>query len=39
LKCASFGEILEISAALGIELRNTAIWVNFEEIETGKKIA
>jgi ribosome-binding protein aMBF1 (putative translation factor) len=38
-QCASFGEMLEISAALGIELRNTAIWVNFEEIETGKKIA
>ena len=38
-ECATFGEILEISAALGIELRNTAIWVNFEEIETGKKIA
>lgn len=38
-QCASFVEILEVSAALGVEFKNAVIEVDFGEIEIGKKIA
>ncbi|MBD2773086.1 helix-turn-helix domain-containing protein [Iningainema tapete] len=38
-QCASFCEILEVSAALGVEFDNAFVQVNFEEIEEGKKSA
>lgn len=38
-KCASFSEILEVSAALGVAFDNAFVQVNFEEIEEGKKSA
>ncbi len=36
---ASFSEIREVSAALGVEFDNAFVLVNFEEIEEGKKSA
>ena len=38
-QCASFCEILEVSAALGVEFDNAFVKVDFEEIEAGKKSA
>ncbi len=38
-QCASFVEILEVSAALGVEFKNSKVEVDFEEIETFKKSA
>ncbi len=38
-QCASFCEILEVSAALGVEFDNAFVQVNFLEIEEGKKSA
>ena len=38
-QCASFCEILEVSAALGVEFDNAFVKVNFEEIEAVKKSA
>lgn len=38
-QCASFCEILEVSAALGVEFDNAFVQVDFEEIEEGKKSA
>ncbi len=38
-QCASFVEILEVSAALGVEFTNATVQVDFEEIEEGKKSA
>jgi DNA-binding XRE family transcriptional regulator len=36
---ASFGELLEVSAALGVEFTTAIMNVDFAEIEEGKKIA
>jgi ribosome-binding protein aMBF1 (putative translation factor) len=36
-QCASFVEILEVSAALGVEFKDATVKVDFEEIEEGKK--
>ena len=38
-QCASFVEILEVSAALGVEFKTAVMEVDFGEIEIGKKIA
>lgn len=38
-QCASFCEILEVSAALGIEFDNAFVKVDFFQIEEGKKSA
>lgn len=38
-QCASFVEILGVSAALGVEFTNATVQVDFEEIEEGKKSA
>lgn len=38
-QCASFVEILEVSAALGVEFKNATVQVDFKEIEEGKKSA
>ncbi len=38
-QCASFCEILEVSAALGVEFDNAFVQVDFLEIEEGKKSA
>ncbi|MBD2776007.1 helix-turn-helix domain-containing protein [Iningainema tapete] len=38
-QCASFVEILEVSAALGIEFETATVQVDFEEIEAGKQSA
>ena len=38
-QCASFCEILEVSAALGVEFDNAFVKVDFVEIEAGKKSA
>ncbi|MDF5720742.1 MAG: DNA-binding protein [Rhizonema sp. PD37] len=38
-QCASFCEILEVSAALGVEFDNAFVQVNFQEVEEGKKSA
>lgn len=38
-QCAGFVEMLEVSAALGIEFETAVMRVDFEEIEVGKKIA
>lgn len=38
-QCASFCEILEVSAALGVEFDNAFVKVDFEEIEAGKNSA
>ncbi|MBR8834828.1 MAG: helix-turn-helix transcriptional regulator [Stigonema ocellatum SAG 48.90 = DSM 106950] len=38
-QCASFGEILQVSAALGVEFDNAFIQVDFDEIEAGKRSA
>ncbi|WP_445247879.1 helix-turn-helix domain-containing protein [Microcoleus sp. OTE_8_concoct_300] len=38
-QCASFVELLEVSAALGVEFKMAVMWVDFGEIEIGKKIA
>lgn len=38
-QCASFVEILEVSAALGVEFTHATVQVDFEEIEEGKKSA
>jgi DNA-directed RNA polymerase sigma subunit (sigma70/sigma32) len=37
-QCASFVEILEVSAALGVEFKTAVMEVDFGEIEIGKKI-
>ncbi|NJS10439.1 MAG: helix-turn-helix transcriptional regulator [Microcoleus sp. CSU_2_2] len=37
-QCASFVEILEVSAALGVEFKTAVIEVDFGEVEIGKKI-
>lgn len=38
-QCASFVEILGVSAALGVEFKDATVQVDFEEIEEGKKSA
>jgi DNA-directed RNA polymerase sigma subunit (sigma70/sigma32) len=38
-QCASFVEILEVSAALGVEFKTAVMEVDFGEIEIGQKIA
>ncbi|MUH01067.1 helix-turn-helix domain-containing protein [Scytonema sp. UIC 10036] len=38
-QCASFLEILDVSEALGVELKNASVQVDFEEIEEFKKVA
>jgi len=38
-QCASFIELLEVSAALGVEFKTAVVEVDFGEIEIGKKIA
>lgn len=38
-QCASFIELLEVSAALGVEFKTAVMWVDFGEVEIGKKIA
>lgn len=38
-QCASFIELLEVSAALGVEFKTAVMELNFGEIEIGKKIA
>jgi DNA-binding XRE family transcriptional regulator len=37
-QCASFGEILEIAFALGLEFKVAVMQVNFEQIEERKKV-
>jgi hypothetical protein len=37
-QCASFVEILEVSAVLGVEFENATVRVDFEEIEHVKKV-
>ncbi|HBY75712.1 MAG TPA: DNA-binding protein, partial [Cyanobacteria bacterium UBA11148] len=36
-QCASFVEILEVSAVLGVEFETAVMRVDFEEIEAGKR--
>jgi DNA-binding XRE family transcriptional regulator len=38
-QCASFVELLEVSAALGVEFKTAVMWVDFGEIKIGKRIA
>ncbi|MCC3528392.1 MAG: helix-turn-helix transcriptional regulator [Microcoleus sp. PH2017_22_RUC_O_B] len=38
-QCASFVEIIEVSAALGVEFKTAVVEVDFGEVEIGKKIA
>lgn len=38
-QCASFGEILEVSAVLGVEFETAVVQVDFAEIEAVKKSA
>ena len=38
-QCATFCEILEVSAALGVEIDHASVKVDFEEIEAGKQSA
>lgn len=38
-QCASFCELLEVSAALGVEFDNAFVQVDFDEIEAGKQSA
>ena len=38
-QCANFVELLEVSAALGLDLTTAVIKVDFERIEAGKEIA
>lgn len=37
-QCASFVEVIEVSAVLCVEFENAFVKVDFEEIEEGKKI-
>jgi DNA-binding XRE family transcriptional regulator len=37
-QCATFCEILDVSAALGVEFDNAFVQVDFEEVEEGKKV-
>ena len=38
-QCASFLELLEVSAALGVEFKTAVMQVDFAEIEMGKRLA
>lgn len=38
-QCASFIEIIEVSAALGVEFKTAVMEVDFGEVEIGRKIA
>jgi len=38
-QCASFGEILEVSAVLGVEFETAVVQVDFAEIEAVKQSA